>query len=71
MPQPRKISCHNPAPVTDDASRRRCGWAWRWTTREEGKRQVLRVVATWKEKFPRHARERLAVIFREMGVEVR
>ena len=39
--------------------------------REEGKRQVLRVVTTWKEKFPGDARERLAVIFREMGVDVR
>ena len=39
--------------------------------REEGKRQVLRAVATWKEKFPDHAKERLTAIFKEKGVEVR
>ncbi|MEK7954180.1 hypothetical protein [Luteolibacter soli] len=39
--------------------------------REEGKRQVLRTVTTWKEKFPDHARERLAAMTREDGVEVK
>ena len=38
--------------------------------REEGLRQAMRAAAAWKEKFPEHARERLAVISREVGVEL-
>lgn len=38
--------------------------------REEGLRQAIRAAAAWKEKFPENARERLAVISREAGVEL-
>lgn len=38
--------------------------------REEGLRQAMRAAAAWKEKFPEDARKRLAVISREVGVEL-
>lgn len=39
--------------------------------REEGKRQAVRVIAAWKEKFPEDARERLAAMAREDGAELK